>query len=72
MSDVWFRELDQRAKQWHLEVLVSPDGMKAQYRTTYLPTDTLQTFTFEGETALMDAERRFTERAIELIHGGGV
>jgi len=72
MSDVWFRENDQRIKSWHLETLVSPDGMKAQYRTTHMPTDTLQVREFTGETAPMDADRAFTERAIELIHGGGI
>lgn len=72
MPDVWFREADQRIKDWHLEVLVTPDGMKAQYRTTHMPTDTLQKREFTGETAAQDADRAFTERAIELIHGAGV
>ena len=72
MTTAWFRELDQKVRQWHLEVLVSPDGMQAQYRSTYIPTDTLLICEFFGETAPMDAERAFTERAIELIHGGGL
>ena len=71
MSEIWFRELDQRIRAWHLETRVSSDGMTAQYRTTHMPTDTLQVKTFKGETCHMDAERAFTERAIELIHGGG-
>lgn len=70
MSDVWFRDLDQRVRGWHLEVLTSSDGMKSLYRTTHMATDTLQVRAFTGETAPMDAERAFTERAIELIHGG--
>jgi len=69
MRDVWFREADQRAGAYHFEVLVSPDGMKAQYRSTHMATDTLQVREFTGETAAQDADRAFTERVIQEIHG---
>ncbi len=69
MPDVWFREADQRIKDWHLEVLVSADGMKAQYRSTHLPTDTLMKREYSGETCAQNADRAFTDRAIELVHG---
>jgi hypothetical protein len=69
MPDVWFRDADQRAGDYHFEVLVSPDGMRAQYRSTHLPTDTLQIMEFTGETSAADADRRFTERVIKEVHG---
>ena len=69
MPDVWFREADQRAGDYHFEVLVSSDGMRSQYRSTHMPTDTLQIREFTGETCAADADRVFTERVIKEVHG---
>ncbi len=66
---VWFREADQRAGRFHFEVLVSSDGMKAQYRKTRMSTDEMQVEQFTGETAGQQADRRFMEDAIKEGHG---
>ena len=68
MPAVWIREADQRAGAYHFEVLVSADGMRAQYRSTTMATDTLQVRHFSGETSAQDAHRAFTDRVLEEVH----
>jgi len=69
VPDVWFREADQRAGAFGFEVLVSSDGMKAQYRKTRMSDDAMNVETFRGETSCQAAMRRFNEDVIKEVHG---
>lgn len=65
------REYDQRCADGNQYEVYSDGSFDAEYRVTSITDGRIVTReVFHGETALVDAERRFTEDVIRVIHGG--